>query len=741
MPPHKGFAHYQISEESSAPASSEEMVEAHGALDGHNGAPQASSYSLIAGRDGLNYKSPSVMSLYGGHIDNQPLNGGNEWVYYPPVTSPSSSTPAFGVPYLPDVLGAGVSLRGLPGAAFKRVNLAFDTVGPWPERRALRLVVRAGDGAPSMPPPAEPDGALTVYAPKASVSTVRLSSWFRRAHLGSMKLWQWLAEAGATTPALDAVILLGGHYMFTPYRELTIVHAVRQPLEAPWANILAPLRTAGTTYMYLNGDVRADPKSTQRVDVLSAYVDPYDDGVSPNGIVLLESRARVAEIPLAADDSNIIAVKDMRHDFGDTKHHEVFYALVSTTRFLEYFAETATVKLTGTAVVVVSAKKFAPGTVVVMGTGHAASVIYKQGKDFVEDDEAGSIARLSTGSVPDGAEVHVQFVAPPVTRTSLEASAHPPTKGGYPVSAPSSVRPPVPALPYVIPAFRWQQKTLPNEKTSFRTGNILRVYIGRPWFQTGAGELLGVVVGAPPPATPLPAALAPLVSGYGLDPVFEAGRVKAAAATDFILAVHQGKALVLEEQTGTAPWVDVAGHEVAWDKDRQLWFADIEINTISATTYFPFVKLALVRYQPNSLKGIELSRVIQADFIQVSPNRVVTTSFPSPTKVKVAVAGPGYLATTDAFTAGSVRASVQEATVQTSDDDLVWTIVPSGLAGTLLDITAQSRSLTIWEGAVTLPAPRGTKRFRVLVAEYEHHKVVAVGNLEAKVTYLDAIEI
>jgi len=278
-------------------------------------------------------------------------------------------------------------------------------------------------------------------------------------------------------------------------------------------------------------------------------------------------------------------------------------------------------------------------------------------------------------------------------------------------------------------------------KTSLRIGNILRVYMGRPWFQTGAGELLGVVVAAPPIGTALPSTLAPLVSGYGLDPVFEAGRLKIAAATDFTLAVHQGKGLLLEEQTGTVPWVDVAGHEVAWDKERQLWFSDIEINTISASTYFPFVKLALVRYQPSSLKGLELSRVVQADFIQVSPDRVVTTSFPTPTTVKVAVAGPGYLATTDPFTADSVRAYVQEATVQTSDSDLVWTTVPSDLGGTLLDITSQSLSLTIWEGTVKLPAPRGTMRFRVLVAEYEQHKVVRVGNLGSKVTYLDAIEI
>ncbi len=626
------------------PASSEEMVEAHGALDGPDGTPQASSYSLIAGRDGLTYKSPSVMSLYGGQVDAQPLNAGNEWVYYPPVTSPSTSQPAFGVPYLPDVLGTGVSLLGLPGSPFKRLNLAFDTVGPWPSRRALRLVVRAGGAAPSAPLPAEPDGALTVYAPKASVSTVRLSSWFHPAQLASMKLWQWLAEAGLATPELDAIILLGGHYMFTPYRELTIVHAVRQPLDAPWANILAPFRTAGATYAYLNGDVRADPKSTQRVDVLSGYVDPYDDGVSPTGIVLLESKARVAEIPLAANQSGIIPVKDMRHDFGDTKHHEVFYSLVSTTRFLEYFTETASVELSGTTAVVVSPQKFAAGTVVVMGTGSAAAVTYKEGVDFVEDDTAGSIARLSTGSVPDGATVQVQFVPPPVTRSSLEASAHPPTKAGYPVSVPSSVRPPAPAVRYLVPAFRWQQKTLPKVRTSLRIGNILRVYIGRPWFQTGAGELLGVVVGAPPPGAPLPSTLAPFVSGYGLDPVFEAGRLKAAAATDFSLAVHQGKALLLEEQTGTVPWVDVAGHEVAWDKDRQLWFSDIEISTISATTYFPFVKLALVRYQPSSLKGLELSRVVQADFIQVTPDRAVSMSFPTPTTVKVAVAGrlPGH---------------------------------------------------------------------------------------------------
>ena len=396
--------------------------------------------------------------------------------------------------------------------------------------------------------------------------------------------------------------------------------------------------------------------------------------------------------------------------------------------------------MNGTSSVVISPTKFAAGTVVVTGTGTAASITYKEGVDFAEDDEAGSIARISTGSIPDAATVQVQFVAPPVTRSSLEPVAHPPTMLGYLVNVPSSARPPVPAVRYLIPAFRWQHRAHPAQ-ASVRFGNVLRVYMGRPWFETGTGELLGVVVAAPPPGVGLPASLAPFVSGYGLDPVFEAGTVKKAAATDFTLAVHQGQALLLEEQTGTTPWVDVAGHAVAWDKERQLWFSDIEIKDISASTYFPFVKLALVRYQPSSLNGLAALPCRPSRLHPGHPDRVVSTSFPTPVTVKVAVAGPGYVATTDPFTADSVLAYVQEATVETSDADLVWATVPSSLAGTPLSISFQSTSTTIWEGTVKLPAPRGSKRFRILVAEFEHHKVVAVGNLEAKVTYLDAIEV
>ncbi len=495
------------------PATSIEMALTHGVLDGAAGHPGSAEYTMLASRDGLTYKSPSVLAHLHGKVE--PLAAG-DWIYYPPAGT-------FDVPYLPDVMGCGVCLLGLPGAGSGRVIVPFGT--GWPDKRALRLVIEAGSGTPVKPPGNAVDGPITVRAPKASVTTVRLSSVFAPAQLGLLKLYQWLAAAGLATPALRALILEGGHYMVTPFRELTIVHAVRQPLSPPTVHLLAPFRTAGVTYALLNGDVRAHPPSTQRVDVLSSYTDPFDDGTSATGIVGRESQARVAELQLASGASPVVPVKGMRHDFGDTKHHTVFYSLLATTRFLEYFTSSSAVVLHGTTAVVASAHGFAQGTVAVQGTGANAHVTYAEGTDYTENDTAGSIARLAAGRIPDGAHVQVTYNAPPVTRSSLEKDAHPPAPRGYAVDIPSSARPPAPDLRYLIPAFTRGQSSTSAKKTSVRLGNTLRVYLGRPWFQTGADELLGVVVQHPvPPGAAFPQDLLPYLSGYGQDPVFTGRR-------------------------------------------------------------------------------------------------------------------------------------------------------------------------------------------------------------------------
>ena len=65
--------------------------------------------------------------------------------------------------------------------------------------------------------------------------------------------------------------------------------------------------------------------------------------------------------------------------------------------------------------------------------------------------------------------------------------------------------------------------------------------------------------------------------------------------------------------------VDIAAHDVHFDEVRKLWFCDIEVAWGAA--YYPFIRLALARYQPVALHGAHLSNVVLADFMQLVPDR------------------------------------------------------------------------------------------------------------------------
>ena len=96
------------------------------------------------------------------------------------------------------------------------------------------------------------------------------------------------------------------------------MHAVRQPIEPPIVTTLKPSRQPGATYAYLDGSFFAHPPSSQRVDVIANYVDPFDDGSNPAGAVQLEHQARVGEFTLAYGQGTSVPVSSLRHDFSDT---------------------------------------------------------------------------------------------------------------------------------------------------------------------------------------------------------------------------------------------------------------------------------------------------------------------------------------------------------------------------------------------------------------------------------------
>jgi len=706
----------------SPPSTSEELAEQHGVLDDAKGRPDVAAYSEIAGRDGLSYASPAVVQQLGGKTDTQPMNAGQQWLYYP--------SDQLDVPYLPDVFARGVSFVGLPGSTGV-VQVTFGGYRTWPVRHGLRLVAEPGDGSVRLTQ-GSTGSTLTVKLPKGTIARVRMSSRLLRADIDDMTLWSWLRHShpSLNVAKAKATIAEGLNWMFTPYRELMLVHAVRQPLEPPKLPALFQARAPGWTYCLLAGRLITHPQTSQRVDVLAQWSEPYDDSRNRAGPVELHGTARVGEIPLQPGDQKEKKVHGLRHDFGDTKHRVVYYEAQATSRFLEYFTETGSARLTGTSPVTVSQKGFATGATTV----RHGTVTYRATVDYKVNDAKGTITRIASGSISDGQAVEVSYVIPPVTRSSLEAGAQPPTPKGIKVSVPSSAPPAAPDVRYVIPAFEWLGSSSRAKVVSERHGNLLRVYLGRPWWSSGEGERLGVVLFNPPSGriAPPPG----LTTSYGPDPIVRSGPVKVIPTlADYPLADATAENLFLAERPNLR--VNVAGHPVSFDAARGLWFADIAVN--AGVSYWPFVRLALVRYQPDSIVNAEISRVTQVDFAQLAPDRVATLTFPSPTTVAIAVTGPGY-SHSEATIGNQMRAWVEISNPHITDQELQW-VQKRGDPGTLLPGKPGLNAVFVWRGTVTLPFARGARPMRILISETENYVARDQGDAQSRITYFDTIAI
>ncbi|MGL4542594.1 MAG: hypothetical protein ACRCUI_08815, partial [Polymorphobacter sp.] len=126
-------------------------------------------------------------------------------------------------------------------------------------------------------------------------------------------------------------------------------------------------------------------------------------------------------------------------------------------------------------------------------------------------------------------------------------------------------------------------------------------------------------------------------------------------------------------------FVHAVPHAVGYDPTRALWYCDIVVRPGEA--YFPFIRLALARYQPHSIGGCELSSVAMAAFQQLAPDRVATVtpvdgSFQERGR-RIAVYGilpaRGFVRPS----AGHIRVRLQRL-VAGGDPDLDWRDTPQG---------------------------------------------------------------
>jgi hypothetical protein len=297
------------------------------------------------------------------------------------------------------------------------------------------------------------------------------------------------------------------------------------------------------------------------------------------------------------------------------------------------------------------------------------------------------------------------------------------------VHVPASVRPVAPQVLYVVPTFGWQRETQTNQKRSVRMGGGLRIYLDRPWYSSGAGELLGAALSTGGPVDR--EEWKGFITQWGQDPIWESTPLEAFPRpehfTDSVAVEHQ---LPLDAvvPSGAPRIVNVAGHQVQFDTERKLWFCDLTVNT-ERPTYAPFVRLALVRYQPFALREAKLSRVVLADFAQLTPERTATvTADPfDPGRIRVSISGPaprGPLAAaprSDRATGITVEVQERQLGIQS---DLAWKTVGNfnverdqPIAGT------PDPDFILWSGSVRFPAALNSleaDRYRLLIQEHEY---------------------
>jgi hypothetical protein len=284
------------------------------------------------------------------------------------------------------------------------------------------------------------------------------------------------------------------------------------------------------------------------------------------------------------------------------------------------------------------------------------------------------------------------------------------------VEVPSSARPLPPDVLYVVPTFGWERQESTNLKSEVRFGNGLRVYLNRPWYSSGQGELLGVVLwqgSQPSPDDVAREKYKEFFTQWGLDPIWQSNSLgDVPQYGDFRAATFTATALTLEE---TPLLVDVAGHEVAFDEARGLWYCDVVFFGIEA--YEPFVRLALVRYQPSSIAGVELSHVVLADFAQLTPDRSasLTVDPATPTRARLVVGGPAP----DGPTHSVVTVTVEEG-AENIGTDLGWVPAPANRVSVSEDSPPPTPSASVlWSGTIAFAAKPGPGAFRVVVREYE----------------------
>jgi hypothetical protein len=274
------------------------------------------------------------------------------------------------------------------------------------------------------------------------------------------------------------------------------------------------------------------------------------------------------------------------------------------------------------------------------------------------------------------------------------------------VTVPSTAQPPALKLLGTAPAFDWRIDASTGGKTIRVRDGLLRIALARPWFATGEGEQLAIVVAG----DGVPAAdVHDLVSEAARDPIWATtAPVRWLDADRFSRAAGP---LAVLTPPGASSAVHVVPHEVFYDPAADHWCCDVAIEGLD-DSYAPLVRLAVARYQAQSLNGCSLSAIARTDFVPLLPRRTLTIE-----------RGAGFVA---AQLAGIGPTGPWPNKVQA----LIEEAISGGVADDAPSVLSDDPSLPGWRAIRTFPdaelgarnmleLPAGPTRLRLVVREIE----------------------
>jgi hypothetical protein len=610
------------------------------------------------------------------------------------------------LPYLPDPLGRGISLVFPDAGRDRQLQFPFGGEGftaryggTWPALDPFRLVLAPSD---------EITGDLTVRTltiglPPGDVQRFRLSSSMAPDDLNLFGFWRLLPPSFRSVHEIAEAAADGWLWIFTPFDEVTLVHAVPRPLEAPRPTSLVATRVKGSPESGLAGAIDVHGPSTEQLTAAASWTEYTDDLSLPgpeesgrNGIGFITQVRPEEDLAVLfggiASDLRIqvpnfgpVWLHRAVHQWGDTKHRRVTYQFRASTRFREYF--------------------------------HPETLAPAEGN-------GGETAAL----LPDDGQ---SVVGPART-----------------LSVPSSAKPAAPVIHSVLPLFRWEKGTEPEQPVGIRRSRKagLRIYMERPWYSSGEGELLGVLL-APGGAD---VGIENIVSQWGQDPVWRSTPVQNRAMAfelddlmhvaglddrpEAARPVTQPVTLPYEGIAGR-PNVTVVGYRPEYNVDRGLWYVDVAVDP--GDRIWPFVRLSICRYQPESLPGCELSPPVKCDFQQLLPERTASVSRTDIRHVRVVVSGaigtrggladesfpPSMAGLHQAVRRNRIMVARLQRTDQDIPTDLGWDTVDT--VELIVRGTGRTSAEAAWVGELEAPQdvplarPGQSAEWRVVIEEWE----------------------